>query len=61
MLIQKENVDIGDEKGAQISVVAKKIVTRMIRNYDYKVQASYALYLFFIFSLLCLYYVTDLM
>ena len=43
-LIQKERVDIDIEKGAQISV---------IRNYD-------TLYLLFIFSFLCLFYVTDL-
>ena len=27
-LIQKERVDIDDEKGAQISIVAKKIITQ---------------------------------
>ena len=32
----------------------------MIRNYDYEVQTRYILYLFFIFLLLYLYYVTDL-
>ena len=32
----------------------------MIQNYDYEVQTSYTLYLFFIFLSLCLYYVTDL-
>ena len=31
----------------------------MIQNYDYEVQTSYTLYLFFIFSL-CLFHVTDL-
>ena len=54
-LIQKEKVSIDGEKGAQISVAAKKIVTQrwseiIILNYN----------LVFLFSLLCLYYVTDL-
>ena len=30
------------------------------KNYDYEVQTSYKLYLFFVFLLLWLYYVTDL-
>ena len=54
-LIQKEKVSIDGEKGAQISVAAEKIVTQrwseiIILNYN----------LVFLFSLLCLYYVTDL-
>ena len=32
----------------------------MTRNCDYEIQTSFALYLLFIFSLLFLYYVTDL-
>ena len=32
----------------------------VIRNYDYEVQTSYTLFWFFIFLLLCLHYVTDL-
>ena len=36
----------------------------MVQNYDYEGQVSYTraykLYLFFIFSLLCFYYVTDI-
>ena len=57
-LIQKEKVDIDGEKGAQINVVAKKIVNIwMIQNYEQEVQTSYTLYLLFIFSLL--YYFTD--
>ena len=32
----------------------------MIPNYDYEVQTSYTLQLFFVVSILCLYYVTDL-
>ena len=57
----KEKVDIDGENVAQISVVTKKIVTQgSSKNYDYEVQTSYKLYLFFVFLLLWLYYVTDL-
>ena len=33
----------------------------MIQNYDYEEQTNYTLHLYFIFLLLCLYDVTDLM
>ena len=60
-LIQKEKVDFDGEKGAQITILAKKIVTQgwsaiMIMKYK---QAIHSV-CFFIFLLLCLYYVTDL-
>ena len=50
--MQREKVDIDGEKGAQINVVAKKILAQGI-------QTSYTLYLVFIFSFFCLYYVID--
>ena len=58
--MQKEKVDIDSEKGAQISVVAKKIVTQgwskvMIMKYKQAIHC-----ICFFFSLLCLYYVIDL-
>ena len=57
-----DNADIDGEKGAQISILARK---RFFNeddppDYDYGIQASYRLHLFFIFSLLCSYYVADM-
>ena len=59
-LIQKEKVGFDGEKGAQISILPKKIVTQgwsAIMIMKYKAIHSIC---FFIFLLLCLYYVTDL-
>ena len=61
IIIQKEEVDIDGEKSAQISIVAKKTVTQrwlqiMVMG---PVQAMHYNYLV-VFSLLCSYYVTDM-
>ena len=44
-LIQKEIVDVNGEKGAQISVVAKKDCNANYDywNYDFEVETSYTL------------------
>ena len=60
-LIQKEKVDIDWAKGAQTSMLANKIATQWCPNTIIKEsKKNYTLYLFFIFSSLCSYYVTDL-
>ena len=57
--LQKDKVFIDGEKGSQISVVAKYIVTQgWSKHHDYEAQTSDTLYWFIL--LLCLYYVTDL-
>ena len=52
-LILKVKVDIDDEKGTQIS--HKDRNTRVTLDYNYGVQKSCTLHLFFIFLLLCSY------
>ena len=48
-LIQKEKVHIICEKGAQISILANKIVTMMTQFYHQRVQPNNTL-IFFLFS-----------
>ena len=59
-LIQKEKVHIICEKGAQISILANKIVTQWWPNFIIKESNQTIHWFFFIFSLLCLHYIADL-
>ena len=57
-LIQKEKVDIGGENGAQISVVANKIVTQ--GGSEIMIVKQAINYTCFYFLVIMLIYVTDL-
>ena len=59
-LIQKEKVHIICEKGAQSSILANKIVTQWWPNFIIKDSNQTIHWFFFIFSLLCLHYIADL-
>ena len=59
-LIQKEKLDILGEKSVQIFIVTKACSTRMTQDYDYGVQTHNNCNNFVVFSLLCSYYVNDI-
>ena len=59
-MIQTEKIDISGEKDALISIVAKMIETqRQPPEYEHWVQTDYTLYLFFVVSLSCSFYLAN--
>ena len=52
--MQKEKVDIDGEKGAKISIVTKKIVTKMIQRL--RLWSTNKLYIIFVFCFCFSYY-----
>ena len=59
-MIQTEKIDISGEKDALISIVAKMIETqRQPPEYEHWVETDFTLYLFFVVSLSCSFYLAN--